>query len=213
MAATAKFKTQREALESLPDGYSQCELQLIWEGSDQPIKEIMGLVKVSKGGAMRLWNARKLPRGKGPWFTYWVLKSLALILFCGSLAACAAGGTSPIAATPAAAAPQAPAISDKQAFADARAAVLKTLRDPASAMFAAEFKRKIVVPYLTIRMLLIEADEHTDIVCGTVNAKNGFGGYVGSHVFAYRVGRGDVFLDAAGERLGSIWCVDSKDAS
>lgn len=142
-------------------------------------------------------------------------QQFALFVVCGLLAACAAGGPVPIAATPPAMTmPPVPAISDKQAFAEARAAVLKSLRDPGSAIFSAEFTRKTVVPAINLRLLLLTSDERTDIVCGTVNSKNGFGGYAGQSVFAYRVARKDIFVDEGGsyrpgERLGSIWCVDS----
>lgn len=50
--------TKIEALESMPDGFAQAELQLIWRGSPQPILEIMALVDVTRGEARALWNAR-----------------------------------------------------------------------------------------------------------------------------------------------------------
>lgn len=52
----------------------------------------------------------------------------------------------------------------------AKTAVLSTLRDPASAQFGDRFAA---------------AERNgVDAICGTVNAKNGFGGYVGTTVFA-----------------------------
>lgn len=56
---------------------------------------------------------------------------------------------------------------DKRSIATARAAVLGTLKDPSSARFEGD----IVYP--------------TGAVCGLVNAKNAYGGYVGSTVYLY----------------------------
>lgn len=101
-------------------------------------------------------------------------------------------------------------MTDKQAFAAARAAVLASLKDPDSAKFSPTFTRKTVaVSNPVFALQLIAVDQLTEIVCGTVNSRNSFGAYAGPAVFAYRIARGDVFLDAGGERLGSIWCVDS----
>jgi hypothetical protein len=56
---------------------------------------------------------------------------------------------------------------DKRSIAAARAAVLGVLKDPSSSRFEGE----IVYP--------------TGAVCGLVNAKNAYGGYVGSTVYLY----------------------------
>ena len=65
-------------------------------------------------------------------------------------------------------------ISDEAAFAMARKAVVSQLRDPSSAQFGPRLERRFVMS--------------VDVVCGTVNAKNGYGGYTGQTIFAYRVG-------------------------
>lgn len=121
-----------------------------------------------------------------------------------------------LAACQTAAAPPPPTanIPDQQAFAAARAAVLADLKDPDSAKFGTTFTRKTVgdgAHTIVFRMRFVTVDERTDLVCGTVNSKNSFGGYVGMSVFAYRVGRKDVYIDEVGpvgkaEQLGTIWC-------
>jgi predicted RNA-binding Zn-ribbon protein involved in translation (DUF1610 family) len=51
--------TARDAMLYVRDGYEQCELQLIWATSVQPIVEIMSLpAEYTRGEAQRLWNAR-----------------------------------------------------------------------------------------------------------------------------------------------------------
>ena len=44
----------------LGPAFIQCELQLIWKGSAEPISEIMSL-GFNHGEARKLWNARKSP--------------------------------------------------------------------------------------------------------------------------------------------------------
>lgn len=55
-------------------------------------------------------------------------------------------------------------------FAEARKAVADTLRDPGSAQF---------------RALRTKVDSGVQIVCGEVNGKNAYGGYVGFRTFIY----------------------------
>jgi hypothetical protein len=109
-------------------------------------------------------------------------------------------------------------ITDQQAFAAARSAVLASLKDPDSAKFGTVFMRKTVsggMGAVTLKLLGITVDERTDIVCATVNSINSFGGYVGQTVFAYRVAHKDIFVDEGpGQaRYGSIWCVDSTQVT
>ena len=74
-----------------------------------------------------------------------------------------------------------PAIADQAAdVAAARAGVARALKDPASARFAG-VKAK------------------PGAVCGTVNARNGFGGYTGPTLFVYVTASREAFiLDPAG---------------
>jgi hypothetical protein len=138
----------------------------------------------------------------------WKPRGVCALLFMASLAV--AGCQT------AAEAPSTAHITDQQAFAAARSAVLANLKDPDSAKFGASFTRKrvsMINPLFVLRGYTV--DQRTDIVCGTVNSRNSFGGYVGQSVFAYRIGHKDVFIDESirgGERTGSIWCVDSSDA-
>jgi len=55
-----KNMTRKEALLEMADGYSQSELQYIWEttGSGRPVRDIMDCFHVSRGEATKLWNAR-----------------------------------------------------------------------------------------------------------------------------------------------------------
>jgi hypothetical protein len=111
-------------------------------------------------------------------------------------------------------APSTSHITDQQAFAAARSAVLANLKDPDSAKFGTTFTRKMVSGSTVLTLLGYAVDQRTDLVCGTVNSKNSFGGYVGMTVFAYRVGRKDVFIDegTGGKRIGTIWCEESSPA-
>jgi hypothetical protein len=106
-------------------------------------------------------------------------------------------------------------ITDQQAFAAARLAVLASLKDPDSAKFGTAFTRKTVgegSATIFYRVTFVPVDSQTDLVCGTVNSKNSFGGYVGMAVFAYRIGRKDVFIDegAGGQLFGTVWCGNSS---
>ncbi|MGR6534027.1 hypothetical protein [Brevundimonas sp. RM1] len=58
---------------------------------------------------------------------------------------------------------------------DAKDAVRNTLRDPGSAEFR--------------RIKVVRSDGQPRVVCGEVNSKNAFGGYVGFRDFYYRDGR------------------------
>lgn len=64
-------------------------------------------------------------------------------------------------------------VDDAAAFSAARRSVVAKLRDPASVQFGQHFQRKQAMG--------------VEVVCGTVNSKNGFGGYTGQTVFAYRI--------------------------
>ena len=140
----------------------------------------------------------------------------SLIVAALAVAACQTEGGPPSTADTKGGPPSTADITDQQAFAAARAAVFAGLKDPDSAKFGTTFTRKTVSDgkALVFRLRFYTVDQRTDLVCGTVNSKNSFGGYVGMAVFAYRVSRKDVFIDEGpgGERLGSIWCVDSSPA-
>ena len=89
-------------------------------------------------------------------------------------------------------------ISDDKAFASARAAVLATLKEPQSARFGPAFTRKSVNGNF---------GKVRDIVCGTVNAKNSFGGYAGASTFAYMLDTNEVMMgETSGFDQGSTWC-------
>ena len=96
-------------------------------------------------------------------------------------------------------------MSDAQAFAAARAAVLADLRDPDSAKFGPIFAHKMVMGGL-----LGETTE--EIICGTVNSRNGFGGYSGQTIFAYRVRTNIVLIDSTADFPGTAWCKWTPDA-
>ena len=68
--------------------------------------------------------------------------------------------------------------ADPQALAAAKQVVTGKLKDPESAKFV-DMRRK-TTPNMK--------GEPTDVVCGRVNAKNGFGGYTGNKPFVYFVG-------------------------
>jgi hypothetical protein len=68
--------------------------------------------------------------------------------------------------------------TDAQALASARQTVSGKLKDPDSAKFT-DVARKTTP---NVR------GEPTDVVCGKVNAKNGYGGYTGAKAFVYFVG-------------------------
>jgi hypothetical protein len=65
-------------------------------------------------------------------------------------------------------------------YATVRAAVLADLRDPDSARFGSMTPGK------------------SEAVCGTVNAKNGFGGFTGPTAFVWTPGRVVIYDDPAG---------------
>lgn len=62
---------------------------------------------------------------------------------------------------------------DGALFEAARKSVLASLRDPKSAEFGPRFQRR--------------QSMGLEVVCGTVNSKNGFGGYTGQTVFVYKI--------------------------
>jgi hypothetical protein len=97
---------------------------------------------------------------------------IALLLFAGLLTGCNVStgeGTRPD-------------LSDNEAFALARKRVTESLKDPSSAQFG-EFSRR--------SHSLGFAD---DRVCGTVNARNSFGGFTGHQLFAYRLANDRVVM-------------------
>lgn len=91
-----------------------------------------------------------------------MLKAFAVAAL--SLAVCGCNTQGTVAVAP---------VDDAAAFAAARRSVVAKLRDPASAQFGQHFQRKQAMG--------------VEVVCGTVNSKNGFGGYTGQTVFAYRI--------------------------
>jgi len=94
-------------------------------------------------------------------------------------------------------------------FAAARSAVLAVFKDPDSARFGTLTRKTVGDKFNEFEGHLRRdaVDKRTDLVCGTVNAKNGFGGYTGHVRFAYRIGRKDVFMDGMDQlNWASAWC-------
>lgn len=75
----------------------------------------------------------------------------------------------------------APAPAEPDEFAQARRAMLAELRDPESARFG---------PF---------ARGHRGAVCGSINARNGHGGFTGAQAFAWSPATGVLFYDYPGE--------------
>lgn len=83
--------------------------------------------------------------------------------------------------------------SDKVAIDTARRTVTSQLKDPDSAKFSQ-----------LVRKLAPNArGEPTDVICGSVNAKNSFGGYTGSRPFVFFVERAEVTM-AEGDPVNTI---------
>jgi hypothetical protein len=92
-------------------------------------------------------------------------------------------------------------------FAEARAAILAQLRDPDSAKFGPVVNRQ------------------DGAVCGSVNARNGYGGFTGSQAFAWSPKTGAMFYDYPTEeghwrergelarRFAALGCSISPDQS
>lgn len=109
--------------------------------------------------------------------------------------------------------PKAPKAKTKAAddplIAQARAAVSKTLRDPDAARFA-ELKR---TKFPNVKGV------PTDAVCGTVNAKNAYGAYIGAKPFVYLpagnfvriVGEGDAADKAISQAIYKRFCLGQPD--
>lgn len=74
----------------------------------------------------------------------------------------------------------------------AKTAVLTTLRDPASAQFGDGFSAA--------------EKNNIEAVCGTINARNGFGGYVGTQVFAVLHDRATGRFDRLNGEDQSLFC-------
>jgi ABC-type phosphate transport system substrate-binding protein len=115
------------------------------------------------------------------------MKRLTLVLLCGCLAACnQTTAQSPAPNIAAASRPDTSKITDQQAFAEARAAAIAKLKDPDSAKFG---------PFR--RIIFTNADgQSADLVCGIVNSKNSFGGYVGPTSFVHGVGYSGVTFES-----------------
>lgn len=83
-----------------------------------------------------------------------------------------------------------PALADDALFAEAKEAVARSFKDPYSAVFEG--------------LYLSKAADGSAVVCGTVNAKNSYGGFTGRKRFYYAVkskvsdvpNRGDAVLKA-----------------
>lgn len=93
-------------------------------------------------------------------------------------------------------------VTDEAMFADARQAVLAILKDPDSAKFGPGMTRKAKNGGWK--------NEPTDVVCGTVNSKNSFGGYTGMALFAYVVAEQRAYI-AQGSSMDMLipqtWCL------
>lgn len=89
--------------------------------------------------------------------------------------------------------------TDFSAKVSAEEVIRSLLKDPEAATFGAEYVRDIKAP----------------VVCGYVNAKNGFGGYSGATPFVV-IGEGGVIEDDSNaRRFARGWnkaCVDKKTA-
>lgn len=81
---------------------------------------------------------------------------------------------------------------------EAEDAVRRLLRDPESARFSE-----------------VRAFPDRNVVCGKVNARNGFGGYVGDELFAYRPGEGAVIISGDADRFQRLHgeCLAGIEAS
>jgi hypothetical protein len=91
-------------------------------------------------------------------------------------------------------------LSDAELFAQAKAALLRSAKDPASMQIGSMYRRRTGW-----------ALGNMEVVCGTVNGKNSFGGFTGPKTFAYRPQNGLVLI--AGEGTDSMernaaerWC-------
>jgi hypothetical protein len=124
-----------------------------------------------------------------------IMRKIIVVAF--GLAAAGCQTTSAPLPTPAATA----SIDDATAFAKAKEAVVASLKDPDSAKFGPAITRKTI-----ISSSFLDMGQHRDIVCGTVNAKNSYGGYTGQSQYAYMVKDGTVVIDNAKEPYASMWC-------
>src|SRR5262245_2823514 len=111
----------------------------------------------------------------------WALLAVAMAL----LSACGTASAPPPAAAPSGPPPTAK-ISDQDLFKQARQAVTAAVRDPESAKFGPKFERRVHAT---------RSGEPYEIVCGQVNAKNGFGGYTGMKMFAWTTRDSAVYVD------------------
>lgn len=85
--------------------------------------------------------------------------------------------------------PETAGLSDSAAIAMARAAVIAALKDPASAQFGPMRRASTADPL----------GRKFDVVCGTVNARNSFGGLTGQKPFAYNLGLRSLSMWEGGE--------------
>ena len=79
---------------------------------------------------------------------------------------------------------------------DAKRAVRASLKDPDSARFGDISLRKVTVPGKT---------QQLDVACGTVNAKNSFGGYVGDRRFIAYPKASIALVDDGGATFTDMW--------
>lgn len=91
-------------------------------------------------------------------------------------------------------------LSDDTMITEAQEHIKKQLKDPYSAVFENSY--------------IGRADNGAPVVCGTVNAKNSYGAYIGAKKFFYMRGRdrpvydiegGDIFLSV----LYDVFCVEN----
>jgi hypothetical protein len=75
-------------------------------------------------------------------------------------------------------------LPDAQAMDAAKRALMAALKDPESARLG-PMRRHNVTDAMGRRF---------DVVCGTVNSKNSFGGYTGAQPFAYNLERGTILI-------------------
>lgn len=120
---------------------------------------------------------------------------LAIVIVCAlALAGCAGGAVQQVATEPPPPPPKRN-LKPADAMAEARKEAIAKLKDPESARFTDVVYRPNQ-PNLR--------GEPTDVVCGKINAKNSYGGYVGARPFVYLV---DARLLTMSESAGDVGTV------
>lgn len=105
-----------------------------------------------------------------------VMVRMVVVLVCGlAMSGCASGAVQQVATE---APPPKRNLKSAEAIKEAQGAVTGKLKDPESARFT-DVNYRQNQPNMR--------GEPTDVVCGKVNAKNSFGGYVGARPFVYLV--------------------------